>query len=135
MTAFAVPRRNDTTGESNENTEPIVPTRELTVSRPPRVAEIALEAQLHWSVVALLQEVVAQSVVSPRPMVGVADKAPKFKPDMVTVPPPECPRLPALMLVRTGASYVSTFCLVPTKALTVKIAPRPVLPKAAHVEA
>jgi hypothetical protein len=123
VTEFCWPRENETTGESNENDAAPVPTKAATVSLEITPTPTRLTPAPHETAVALDHAVVAQTVVSPSTVVGVWLMYPKFKPEMVTVPPEEWAPFAGSVEVRTGESYVNTLVLVPTKALTVTMRP------------
>jgi hypothetical protein len=108
----------DATGESNEN-EPVPPVPKTCAMVTTGVvdADTPLDG-LHWSVVAELHEVVRHSVV-PTLALAVKSTSPKFKPEIVTAPPPLVGVFRGARKLATGASNESASGFVPMRALTV----------------
>jgi len=108
----------DATGESNENEpDPPVPRTCAMVTVAPMDSDIPLDG-LHCSVVAELHEVVRHSVV-PTLALAVKSTSPKFKPEIVTAPPPLVGVFRGARKLATGASNDSASGFVPIRALTV----------------
>ena len=97
-----------------------MPTMALTVSFALDTVNVVAGAGPQATVVPDVQAVVPHSAVPTASAVGVRLYAPKFSPEIVTVPPAELGALIGTPADMVGASNVKLFdALVPTTALTV----------------
>jgi hypothetical protein len=112
-----------TAGESKVKLRPLVPTTALTVTLDLGAVATVAAGVWHCTAVADVHDEVLHSAVPTNVVVSVRLYAPKLRPAIVTVPPPEIATLGGAGPDSTGASNVKALTArVPTTAPTVTLA-------------